>query len=147
MALNIPVNLMNVLSTTTQPTQNNEMATVASVQPAKAGEGTQNAASHGNSGDSADRGGTAQFAAMLKKSSMASRTPLPDRAEPRSIVTAQGNPSEQTEDQSVPAPAAEVEDISSHRMSELDRYAPPDPLPTAPILRAATSYAAQNKLE
>lgn len=29
--------------------------------------------------------------------------------------------------------------------SELDRYAPPNPLPTAPILLAATAYAASRK--
>jgi hypothetical protein len=29
--------------------------------------------------------------------------------------------------------------------SELDRYAPPNPLPTAPILQAAAAYAASRK--
>lgn len=31
------------------------------------------------------------------------------------------------------------------RQSEIDRYAPPDPLPTAPILKAAESYSAASK--
>ncbi|MEP1766877.1 MAG: hypothetical protein ABJJ53_09620 [Sulfitobacter sp.] len=34
---------------------------------------------------------------------------------------------------------------SSITSSELDRYAPPNPLPTAPILQAAASYAANRE--
>ena len=39
----------------------------------------------------------------------------------------------------------EQEEAPIKRQSEIDRYAPPDPLPTAPILKAAESYSAASK--
>jgi len=42
-----------------------------------------------------------------------------------------------------PTPAIPASPASVQRASELDRYAPPDPLPTAPILLAASAYAAR----
>jgi|GEM_PF-3727250 len=61
-----------------------------------------------------------------------------DRAEPKSVVTAQTAPPQK---QSPDRPEQAQE--GAGRPSELDRYAPPDPLPTAPILLAASAYAAR----
>lgn len=65
---------------------------------------------------------------------------VPARAEPKSLVNAQTIPSPFVTVE--PQPKSEQPAVLAKTASELDRYAPPNPLPTAPILKLAESYAA-----
>ncbi len=147
MALNIPFNLASITTLQSQP--NSMAAIVASaakvttVQPAGSGADTRGATSDG-AGDRGQSGGT-HWLQMSKP-----RTPMmvkPDRATPTSVVNAQtqgGHSAEiaqarATFDSAATAPATNesIED----RPNKVDRYAPPDPLPTAPILKHRAAAA------
>jgi hypothetical protein len=142
MALNIPVNLMNKLAYVTQVQSTLTAADTTIVQPTPAGAGAYNSAANGG-GNSAGRDNTAQTQRLSARAPAPNGDVMPDRAEPKSVVTAQGTPSMPLvlshRSSATPAPS----DTPERRLSELDRYAPPDPLPTAPILRAASAYAAR----
>lgn len=66
--------------------------------------------------------------------------PLSDKAEPNSIVVAQTGAPNRAAPQSVAKAEQPMREVCPQ--SELDRFAPPNPLPTAPILQLAASYAA-----
>jgi hypothetical protein len=153
MALNIPINLMSTGSPPA-PSQSADGPTSA-VQSASAltaaptsGSGSA-AANDNNSGQASSQ----QQAATLKR---------PTRAEPNSVLSAQTNepakgnssagaasPSVERAQDAVRAKAlldavavtpAEADGLMD-RPKQVDRYAPPDPLPTAPILAQATPKA------
>jgi hypothetical protein len=139
MALNIPVNLMS----TAVP--NNHASGPAETGTAAAGMVAPTAAS-ARAGDTSPRSGGGEFGQggadrqmlMAKLRSTLAVAQRPDGAEPTSILTAQTAPAKE---QAPGGPAQTSE--AAPRSSELDRYAPPDPLPTAPILLAAAAYAAR----
>lgn len=142
MAMNIPVNLM---ATAVPPTQVQTAAAIESVtasmiQPAMGSAGARGATADGGAGSSAGKGQAEQrVKALMQQSSSASAAITPDRAEPNSVVTAQASPASAQQKQ--PAEKASVPQVRQQPQSELDRYAPPNPLPTAPILQLAASYA------
>ncbi len=136
MALNIPVNLMSTAVPFTHSSSVADMAAAAAsltVQPTSGGAGMGSATSGGTGGDGPSRGETAAFLRDSGTPALQS-----DRAEAQSIVTAKIGPTPKTDQ----ASAQQTPAAPSLRASEIDRYAPPDPLPTAPILQAAASYAA-----
>ncbi len=138
MALNIPVNLMNTVTPLSQPpTAVGTEPSVAPIQPASGSADTRN-----NASDDSGARSSEQQALLSKRMPSTGTADTPNRAEATSIVTAQvtpkGDPSKQEQPAQTPKQA-------SARQSEIDRYAPPDPLPTAPILQAAASYAAKSE--
>jgi hypothetical protein len=140
MALNIPVNLMSTLA---QPAL---ISSGTSAAPQAEGVGAvapMKSTSH--SRDSASGAGTGQDSnsQQMLMAHMRMTLSVPDRAEPNSIVTAltaspQPTPVRTERSQT-------TSNTEGARPRELDRYAPPDPLPTAPILQAAASYAARRE--
>lgn len=118
MALNIPVNLMTAVTPLTQPpTTTTQNKITTEVQPASDTMGAH------NSGMGNLANGTNSWHESKDEKSTA-----------RSPENSQKSQSQKSQG------------ASNQLQSELDRYAPPDPLPTAPILQAAASYAA-NKQE
>lgn len=135
MALNIPVNLMNATASVSQPTTTTETIDMTqTVQPASAGTGARNAASGGGGGYATADDSLPSKTFFAKRAG----TVTPDKAEPKSVVTAQ---TASTDKPTLPQTSQATQ--SDPPVSELDRYAPPDPLPTAPILQAASNYAAK----
>lgn len=152
MALNIPVNLMNTAAppaqtTTVQPNavQTNGSSAVVAVQPASASSNSRGTA---NDGGGMHRNSAEQQALMFKARTTQAPAKAPDRAAPNSIVTAQTRSAAQEPSGRAEKAISAPEPAPAHttpRQSELDRYAPPNPLPTAPILQLAASYAAMTK--
>lgn len=179
MALNIPVNLMSVAIPPPQQSvsapADTAVSSAAAVQPAAASSNTSNTFTNNGNG----QGASGQQAQTAKQSAapQPSRA-APDKAEAKSVVTAQIGNSPFSEDGGLSAArrAAEANQATARtdalvksigaapketsitlekpeqeeaptakRQSEIDRYAPPDPLPTAPILKAAESYSAVSK--
>lgn len=144
MALNIPVNLMATALPPTQaqtaPDATVNSTTLTSIQPASGGAASRGTASDGGAGSGANGSSAQQFQAVLRRAQSAPAQTTPDRAEPKSIVTAQTAPP-QPKAAEQPAKAQTPQTEVTIR-SELDRFAPPNPLPTAPILQLAASYAA-----
>ena len=141
MALNISVNLM---STVSPPKQAQSTANIAAagadvnaIQPAGASADTRGA----STGSGADTGHGSAYQKSAKRQ--------PDSAEPKSVIRAQA----QADADSRTSAAREMDivrnkalidgiaathtpvDELSERPNKVDRYAPPDPLPTAPILK------------
>jgi hypothetical protein len=139
MALNIPVNLMNVVVPVSQSPAESSGG-IAAIQPAAGSAANRNTSADSGSGFGAGNGGTDQQVLMSKLRATLAKTTTPDRAEPKSIVAAQTAP---VAKESGTTPSQKTQSTSEPRVSELDRYAPPDPLPTAPILLAPSFYTAQ----
>ncbi|WP_298859823.1 hypothetical protein [uncultured Sulfitobacter sp.] len=139
MALNIPVNLMNTSAPPLQTATNSgaAIAAVTTIQPT-----TSSAGSSGNAfdGGGLNKGRSEQHALMLQQRTTQPATKTPTQAEPESIVAAQTQPETALQQTATELPQTSKQNAS--RQSELDRYAPPNPLPTAPILQLAASYAA-----
>lgn len=167
MAVNLPINLM---SKAAPPLQSQHLSGpsetgVTAVQPTAASAATRDA----SSGDTNGQGSSQQQALTAKRPVPPPPSQAtPDNADAKSVVTAQtqnapddglaaarrfaeaNQQSARTEAliQSIsvapkaPALVAEKKetDAPKAQASELDRFAPPDPLPTAPILKAADSY-------
>ena len=147
MALNIPINLMgtNAAPATSQSSQSPNASGAEqndAVQPAPPASAGSNAAENDNSGGQPSN---QQQTAITRR---------PPQAEPTSVLAAQIEPSkddngltaarlsaERAQDAArtkalIEAVAATPADSTSllDRPTQVDRYAPPDPLPTAPIL-------------
>lgn len=152
MALNIPVNLMSTAAPALQ-TQTTSAATVdtAAIQPAGAAADTRGASTGG--GNSAGSGtGQQTFLAPRK-----APQPKPDRAAPNSVVTAQAQSDLPAAQGAKPgmdiartkaftdsvAASAATNWQQMDRPKKVDRYAPPDPLPTAPILKGKAPRPAE----
>jgi hypothetical protein len=140
MALNIPVNLM---STVAPPTQAQSASSTADtgdaniIQPAAKSADTR--------GASTGSGSNAGYGNGHHKASI----PRPEGAEPKSVVSAQaqaasGNQADTTKETAIGRAKALIASVAAapasrdelaDRPSKVDRYAPPDPLPTAPILK------------
>lgn len=149
MALNIPFNLASIAAAQSQQqgmaAGAASAAKTATVQPAASGADTRGAASDGEHSKGQGAGQHWLQLAKPRTSMMAT----PDRAAPTSIVSAQ------TQDQhnkaalqSGPkydsaATSSAASDSTTHRPDRVDRYAPPDPLPTAPILKHMTAAPKQ----
>lgn len=136
MALNIPVNLMNAAVPQIQSIGSQDALTITAIQPSAGSKGARGASSDGGG---MNRGSSAQQALLFPQRT----TQAPDRATPKSVVTAQTQSSGQ-EPTGVTTNGASPKILTPETppQSELDRYAPPNPLPTAPILQFAASYAA-----
>lgn len=141
MALNIPVNLMNTAAPPIQPNGPTNSASdsisINAVQPASASANARGAASDGGG---MNNNSAEQHALMFKQRMTQDPVPIPNKAEPKSVVVAQTGAPKRTAPQSVQK--AEQPTREARPQSELDRFAPPNPLPTAPILQLAASYAA-----
>lgn len=143
MALNIPVNLMNTAAPPIQPSVANDEANttaVTAVQPTSGSATTHDTASDGGG---MNRESAQQQALIFQQRATLKLATTPDKAEPKSIVAAQTGGTEPAQ----PAEQTKAKAPDAPRQSELDRYAPPNPLPTAPILQLAASYAALTKQE
>jgi len=165
MALNIPINLMSVAASPAQHTTYRAdpiTGTGASgaIQPAASSAGARGASTDGSNGYGQGPAGQQALAAKNRQHMKAAEDkPPPDRAEPKSIVTAQlenlpgatlvafGADTERDQPEKSPEIASDIvaPEAAPRRQSELDRFAPPDPLPTAPILLAAESYKSASK--
>lgn len=143
MALNIPVNLMNTVASPNPVDGPNTVAvdtvTRNTVQPASAGSSTQDTTSDGGGMNNESN---EQQALMFKQRLLNT----PDKAASKSVVEAQTDQPKQSAEV-FPAPVEHRPNIEDHPQSELDRFAPPNPLPTAPILQLAASYAALSAKE
>ncbi|MGJ8597286.1 hypothetical protein [Sulfitobacter sp.] len=141
MALNIPVNLMNTAAPPIQSTGTGTLATdtvsVSAVQPTSAGANTRGTTADGGG---LNKGSAEQQALIFKQRAAHSDVKSPDKAEPKSVIAAQTQTDQPVRLTAEGAPANPAP--IGPRQSELDRYAPPNPLPTAPILQFAASYAA-----
>lgn len=148
MALNIPINLMGVTSPSAAGTSEAGLSAIApetAVQPTGASTDSQAAAQDGNTGGQASR---EQHAATYNRPPKS-----PDNAQTQSVVTAQASASQSATDdarlaakafqqdartkaliESVSATSAEPSALFT-RSEKVDRFAPPLPLPTAPILK------------
>jgi hypothetical protein len=145
MALNILVNLMNTAAhmTQMQAVANTGAADTTAIRPASGSSGSRATSSGGGGDNNTSQGSSAQFALVSKRLSGMTALPAPDRAEAKSVVTAQGTPSMPV--LTTPEDRGSRLDTVTPRLTELDRYAPPDPLPTSPILQAASAYAARSQ--
>lgn len=147
MAYTMPVNLMTTAAPATAAQSNlSGIANInaqTAVQPAPASTGSQSAASDHNTGGQASN----QQQALIYKRATLTSAQL-NKAEPQSVVTAQSaTAAQQTALKQEPNAALEkamVDSLAatqpetagqSERVEKLDRYAPPDPLPTAPVLK------------
>ena len=145
MALNIPVNLMSTAIPPVQPTSaanSNSEISIAAIQPATTGADARGAATDGGGMNNSN---AEQKALMFKQRTTQGAASTPDKAEPKSVVTAQTTPTSLTPAASAPTQSVEKTKTpqaqNARPQSELDPYAPPNPLPTAPILELAASYA------
>lgn len=142
MAFNIPVNLMaSLVASAPSPTASDTSSTassVAAIQPASAAASARGATGDGRSNSTASERKTSQMFMQRVQSGVLQDAPT--HAEPKSVVYAQAkrSPLVMVETQ----PKTEEAAVRTMTGSELDRYAPPNPLPTAPILKLAESYAA-----
>ena len=137
MALNIPVNLMNTTVPPTQSADAKNTANLTAIQPTAGNTDATDA--RGTASDGMNRGSSEQLALIFQQRT----TQAPDKADPKSVVTAQTQSDGQEPKQAVTeVELAKIPTPDTPRQSELDRYAPPNPLPTAPILQLAASYAA-----
>ncbi|MEH6646610.1 hypothetical protein [Sulfitobacter sp.] len=141
MALNIPVNLMSTIAPPTQAQSASNTAETGgdtnTIQPV-AKSGNTRGASTGS--DSNAGYGTAYHKASI---------PKPEGAEPKSVVSAQaqaasGNQIDTAKETDIARTKALIASVAAapatlnelaDRPNKVDRYAPPDPLPTAPILK------------
>lgn len=147
MAYTMPVNLMTTAAPATAAHSNlsgiADVNAQTAVQPAPASTGSQSAASDHNTGGQA----SSQQQALLHQSASLTSA-QPDKAESQSIVTAQSTtaaqPAAANQEHSPALEKAMVDGLAatqpesamqSERVEKLDRYAPPDPLPTAPVLK------------
>jgi hypothetical protein len=149
MALNIPVNLMSTAAYITQTHAVASAADATVIRPASDSGGSRDTSADGG-------GGSTEQANKVRRALLSKRlagpvnapVPAPDKAEARSVVTAQGTPSMPALVTRDPLNAGGSNTASgvpeTPHQSEMDRYAPPDPLPTAPILLAASAYAARS---
>ena len=146
MALNIPVNLMNTAAPPIQSSATSDAAnstnTVTTIQPTSSSASTCDT---GAEGGGMNRESAQQKALMIQQRVTLRLPAAPDKAEPKSVVAAQADRAKPEQ------PIEKAETLTKTpdglRQSELDRYAPPNPLPTAPILQLAASYAALTKQE
>ena len=174
MAINIPVNLISVAiplpqQSASQSEGTNAVGGVATVQPTTASSNTSGTFTNNGSGQNPSE----QQAQASKKSpdpqppkaeaksvvtaqienrppsedsdlSTARRAAEANQAAARTdaLVKSMGESPKET---SITLEKPEQEEAPIKRQSEIDRYAPPDPLPTAPILKAAESYSAASK--
>lgn len=142
MALNIPVNLMaGIGAPTPSQTASDTSSTTDSmtaIQPAFAGADARGATADGESNFGDSRQQTSQRLMQRMQGDILLEAPA--RAEPKSVVNAQtvSSPFVTVE----PQQKSEQPAVLAKTGSELERYAPPTPLPTAPILKLAESYAA-----
>ncbi len=141
MALNIPINLMaGTVAPIPSPTASDtssETDSVAAIQPASTSADARGATADGGLNS---RGGSNQASQILmQRFQGGSLQDAPTRAEPKSVVAAQTTPSLLVTTE--PAPKTAQPAALTRTGAELDRYAPPNPLPTAPILKLAESYA------
>lgn len=149
MALGLPINLMSVAAPPTQSTSAPAVTDSTAVQPAKSTGDTQDT-SAGDSNSNTGNGSAQQQAFPARTATQAK----PDRAAPNSVVSAQA---QSDQDATLAAARRQAErgvDIARtkalidsvaatpatgsallERPNKVDRYAPPDPLPTAPILK------------
>lgn len=125
---------------------------VTAVQPTAAGTDTQSSANGSGGRTTSGRGSAEQQAQTVKPRRVFPQSKTPNRAEPALVLGAQ------TKSKRDVAPPDKVTttvqgmelarnkaliDPVQDRPNRLDRYAPPDPLPTAPILRDKVSAAAR----
>ena len=140
MAMDLPVNLMSTvaqLNHVLNPVHSDTTALgLGAVQPAKVGADAQGADSHTARQDHPQQPG---FLFQQNRTAAGEQTAL-DRAYPKSVFAAQTVPVEFNVQNTETGPS---QTEMPPRTSEIDRYAPPNPLPTAAILQAATVYAAK----
>ncbi len=141
MALNIPVNLMNTAAPPIQPSGPTNSASYSiSINAAQPASASANARSAASDGAGMNNSSTEQQALMFKQRMTQDPVPLPDNAEPKSVAVAQTGAPNCAAPQSVEKVEQPMREVRPQ--SELDRFAPPNPLPTAPILQLAAPYAA-----
>jgi hypothetical protein len=138
MALNIPVNLMSTVATQSQALNPSTDAVDASatIQPTNSSANARDAASGGQTGGGNDLSAPTKGSATERASDGVNKKEAkqPDETTAHALV-------QKTMDANLERTAAKAEVYGS----ELDRYAPPNPLPTAPILQAAATYATASK--
>lgn len=136
MSYNIPFNLVgfaalaNPSNSLAQPTP--ETSSVLRIQPTSAGSRSSSASGYGRNGAPLNWPQAPQ-----KQLSVHS---TPDTATPKSIVNAQTKNNGKTSTAVTPQmlfknAAISIKPDAGSRPRMVDRYAPPDPLPTAPILK------------
>jgi len=141
MAFGLPFNLVSMTAVLSQPntqvTLHADSTRATTVQPSTSGTGTQGAASDG--AHNRNQSGATDWPRMPR--AQTSLTVTPDRAASKSVINAQIHLRQPTQ---TAHPQAKFDSLgitpaTDYVMTDLprkvDRYAPPDPLPTAPILR------------
>lgn len=157
MALNIPVNLMGGATPPPQSQPSGEASSDSSadntVQPTQESASSNGAATNDNSNG---KGSSEQQAQTTRPRTTATNTPSdPSNADPTSIVSAQSADEQLATArrsaeyaQNVARTKAMIESVAAtpaansallDQPQKVDRYAPPDPLPTAKILKNSES--------
>lgn len=123
---------------------------VAAVQPTAAGTDMKSSANGSGGGTTSSQGSPEQQAQTIKPRRVMPQSKTPNRAEPASVLGAQTKSKRdvaQSDKEMATVQGMDLErtkaliDPVQDRPNRLDRYAPPDPLPTAPILRDKASAA------
>lgn len=132
---------------------------VAAVQPTGAGADTQSAANGSGGGTTSGQGSAEQQAQTVKPRRVMPQSTRPSRAEPASLLGAQANSQDYFTSPDTNALIVQSKGIAQtkaftqpvqDRPDRVDRYAPPDPLPTAPILKdkgSTTKVSQQTRSE